>query len=95
MIMTEELKKKESTILVPFLVGGVVGAGLALLLAPKAGKEVRDDIKRFTSTSKDRLVVAIDKGKELYNEGKTVISDAIEAGKTAYAQEKEKWQRAS
>ncbi len=93
--MTEELKKNKSSIFIPFLVGGVVGAGVALLLAPKAGKEVRDDIKRFASNAQDRVTHAIDEGKELYNEGKSVISNAIEAGKTTYAQEKEKWQRAA
>jgi gas vesicle protein len=93
--MTEELTKKEGSILIPFLVGGIVGAGVALLLAPKAGKEVRDDIKRFASSTKDRVTLAIDKGKELFEEGKTAVTSAIEAGKTAYVQEKEKWQRAS
>ena len=35
--MKEELKKKGIDMLVPFLVGGAVGAGAALLLAPKPG----------------------------------------------------------
>ena len=36
--MTEEREVKEvRSILVPFVVGGLVGAGVALLLAPKAG----------------------------------------------------------
>jgi hypothetical protein len=39
--------------------------------------------------------LALDKGKELYGEGKTAVANAIEAGKTAYIQEKEKWQHAS
>ena len=30
--------------------GGIVGAGLALLLAPRTGKETRKDIVRFTKT---------------------------------------------
>jgi gas vesicle protein len=93
--MTDELTRNKSSMLISFLVGGVVGAGVALLLAPKAGKEVRDDIKRFASDTQDRVTHAIDEGKELYNEGKSVISNAIEAGKTAYVNEKEKWQRAA
>jgi gas vesicle protein len=93
--MTDELTRNKSSMLISFLVGGVVGAGVTLLLAPKAGKEVRDDIKRFASDTQDRVTHAIDEGKELYNEGKSVISNAIEAGKTAYVNEKEKWQRAA
>jgi gas vesicle protein len=43
MIMKEELEKMEvgrkgSSMVVPFLVGSLVGAGIALLLAPKSGK---------------------------------------------------------
>src|SRR5512143_1342756 len=112
MIMKEELTNKGINIMVPFLVGGVVGAGLALLFAPKPGKEVRDDMKRFATTTRDRVVLAIDKGidrgKELYEEGRTTVASAIDAGKNvidagkgaidagknAYIQEKEKWQHA-
>ncbi len=94
MIMKEELTNRGNTILMPFLVGGVVGAGLALLFAPKPGRETREDIKRFANTAKDKVSVAIDKSKELYDESKVAIADAIEAGKTAYVQEKEKWQHA-
>jgi gas vesicle protein len=80
--------------LVPFLVGGAVGAGAALLLAPKPGKEIRNDLKRFTTTTKDRVTLAVDRGKELYEEGRTAVASAIEAGKTAFVEEKEKWQHA-
>jgi gas vesicle protein len=57
MIMKEELTNKGNSILMPFLVGGVVGAGVALLLAPKPGKEVREDIKRFATSTKDRVTL--------------------------------------
>jgi len=94
MVMKEELTNKGINIVVPFLVGGVVGAGVALLFAPKTGKEIRNDMKRFATTTKDRVTLAIDKGKELYEEGRTVVESAIDAGKNAYIQEKEKWQHA-
>jgi gas vesicle protein len=90
--MKEELTNKGLTSIVPFLVGGVVGAGVALLLAPKSGKEIRNDIKRFSTTTRDRVNFAIDKGKELYEGGRTAVMSAIDAGKNAYVQEKEKWQ---
>ena len=92
MCMKEELTTKGFNIIVPFLVGGAVGAGVALLFAPKPGRELRSDIKRFSSTAKDRVSLAIDKGKELYEGGKAAVMGAIDAGKTAYVQEKEKWQ---
>jgi len=35
--------------LVFFLLGGLIGAGIALLYAPKAGRETREDIRRLAS----------------------------------------------
>jgi gas vesicle protein len=94
MIMKEELKKRGIDMLVPFLVGGAVGAGAALLLAPKPGKELRNDLKRFATTTKDRVALAIDQGKGLYEEGRAAVAGAIDAGKTALVREAEKWQHA-
>ncbi len=92
--MKEELTNKGINMMVPFIVGGVVGAGVALLLAPKPGKEIRNDLKRFATTTKDRVTLAVEKGKELYEEGTAAVGSAIDAGKTALAQEKEKWRHA-
>jgi len=90
--MKEELtsEKKESSLVVPFLVGGIVGAGIALLLAPKSGKELRQDIKDVASSTKKRITTAVDKGNELLEEGKVAVKTAIEAGKTAYAEERDR-----
>jgi len=93
--MKEELEKKEigvqgRSVVVPFLVGGLVGAGIALLLAPKSGREVRTDIKDLAMKTKDNVAFTIQKGRELYTEGTSAISGAIEAGKAAYVEEKER-----
>lgn len=95
--MKEELEgeRRGSSILIPFLVGGVVGAGIAMLLAPKAGKEVRNDIKDFAAKTKDTLTTTIDKSKQLYEEGKSAVTSAVEAGKSAYLTEVEQHRRAA
>ncbi len=93
--MKEELTKKGNTMLMPFLVGGIVGAGIALLFAPKAGSEIRGDIKRLTTRTRDRVTSTLDRGKLLYEEGKSAVTSAIDAGKTAFLQEKEKFRHVS
>ena len=93
--MKEALTINRSSILISFLIGGVMGAGAALLLATKPGKEIREDIKQFAVNAKDRVVLAVDKTKKLYDEGKTDVTNAIEAGKNAYVREKEQWQHAA
>lgn len=56
-----------AAIVVSFLVGGLVGAGLALLLAPQAGKktrrqiadlaeDVRDHAADYTRKLKDKII---------------------------------------
>jgi len=94
--MTEEREVKEvRSILVPFVVGGLVGAGVALLLAPKAGKELRKDIKDIALDTRNKIATTVDKGKELYVESTAAVKNAFEAGKMAYMQEMEKHRKAA
>jgi gas vesicle protein len=89
------MHKKERSLMAPILVSGVIGAGIALLLAPKSGKEVRRDLKRITANTQDKIVSAIDKGKALYMEGRKGILEAVEASKKAFVHEKEKFRHAA
>ncbi len=84
------VEKKGTSIIIPFLLGGIVGAGIMFLLAPKSGKEVRKDIKDFAVRSKDALSTSIDKGKTMYEESRTALTGAIEAGKNAFLKERER-----
>jgi gas vesicle protein len=96
MIMKEESEIKEvRSVLVPFLVGSLVGAGIALLMAPKSGRELRKDIKDLASDTRDKIAATVEKGKELYVESTAAVKNAFEAGKTAYRSEIEKHQKAA
>jgi gas vesicle protein len=99
--MREENGYGSGSILMSFLLGGLVGAGLALLFAPKSGSDTRQMIKEFAGDVKDKtqhyvedvkgkVSSGIDKGKGLYQDKKSMISSAFEAGKDAYTKEKEK-----
>ena len=71
-------------LLIGFLAGGVVGATLGLLYAPKSGKELRSDIRQRSGELADDvdeyLKDAQAKAKQLINEGReksnTMIRDA-------------------
>ena len=94
--MKEELNvKNERSVLVPFLVGGIVGAGIALLLAPKSGRELRKDIEDIASDTRDKIATTVEHGKELYIEGAEAVKHAFEAGKGAYVSEMEKHRKAA
>lgn len=83
-------KKEKRSVLLPILAGGVIGAGTALLLAPKSGKEVREDLKRLAVSAREQASEAIDKGKVLYREGRTAVANTVEAGKKIYTEGIEK-----
>jgi gas vesicle protein len=90
-----------SALLLSFLLGGAVGAGLALLMAPQAGSDTRQKIRDFTDDIKDKttdyvdltkekMTSAVEKGKSSYEGKRSLIKSAIDAGKDAYEKEKEK-----
>ena len=61
-------------LLIGFLTGAAVGSIVALLFAPKSGKELREDIKiksqDFIEDADEYMIKAKDKASQLINEGK-------------------------
>ena len=97
----EESGHSAGSLILAFFVGGLVGAGVALLLAPQAGKETREKIKKLTEDAKEKadqyaeevkgkVTSTVEKGKEVVGEKKSLVTAAIEAGKEAYQKEKER-----
>lgn len=82
-----------------FLIGAGIGATLALLFAPKSGKEFRRDIADASRKTYRRGADAAQAAGERIGEGvstvrgavdrqKQQIASAIEAGKAAYREER-------
>ena len=79
-----EDNKTAKGLLLGFITGSVVGAALALLYAPKSGKELRNDIRvkkdEILDDTSEYLQIAKTKATDLINEGKRkseeLISDA-------------------
>ncbi len=92
---------KNSTLLV-FLLGGIIGAGLAVLYAPDSGYETRrklregydgaeDWAKDKIGDAKERFEDGSDKVKDLLSDKKEDLRAAIDAGKDAYHKGKDKF----
>jgi gas vesicle protein len=64
--MAEKNGGIDQSTVIAFLVGGLVGAGVALLVAPKSGKETRKQIKEFASRATDTVSSVLEKGMNLY-----------------------------
>lgn len=97
-----------SGIILSFLLGGLTGAALAILFAPRSGKETRELLgeKFREGADKGREVrdKVVGKGREILDQAseyvekqregitsrKERLATAIEAGRQAYREEKEK-----
>jgi gas vesicle protein len=84
-----------------FLAGMGIGAIVALLFAPRSGKETREFISKKAEEGKDygasrgreirqQAEDYVEKGKDLVAKQKEMLSAALDAGKQAYQEEKAK-----
>ena len=65
-----------------FLAGAVLGGAVALLYAPKSGKETRQFIIKKTEAGKEVLSETgkevFEKSREIYDKGKQIADDAAD-----------------
>jgi gas vesicle protein len=84
-----------------FLLGGVIGAAAGLLLAPRAGREMREMLaerseefarraQEVATEAQGRAGEWLDKSRELFEEQTQRLMTAFEAGKDAMREEMRK-----
>lgn len=71
--MSEENTSSIGSFFKGMIVGGFIGAGLALLYAPKTGKELREELKEKSSDLRSEA-------EKLYEEAKDISSDLLVDG---------------
>ena len=83
-----------------FLIGGMVGGGIALLVAPKSGKRTREQLTRMAGDAKERAegyydemkdnaVEATEKVQGYYQEAKRTVESTVDAAKKTFQKAKE------
>jgi gas vesicle protein len=106
--MSDDRGAGASGIILSFLLGGLTGAALAILFAPRSGRETRDllseKLKEQAERSRELRERAAHKGREILEDAsdyldrtretlerrKERVAAAVEAGRQAYREEKEK-----
>lgn len=65
-----------------FLAGAILGGAVALLYAPKSGRETREFITKKTGEGKEALSETgrevYERGRQIYDKGKEIADDAAE-----------------
>jgi len=79
--------KNVTSFLKGFVLGGIAGAVLAFLFAPKSGKELREDIKKKTSEFADEASKTYGDAKVLANK---IIADGKKKAEELHRQAEEK-----
>jgi gas vesicle protein len=106
--MSDDRGAGASGIILSFLMGGLTGAALAILFAPRSGRETREMLSeklkeqaersrelRERATQKGREILEdasdyVDRTRETLERRKERVAAAVEAGRQAYREEKEK-----
>ena len=81
--MSENNSTPVGGFLAAFAIGALAGAGIALLYAPRSGKETRKLIAAKGRDLKDKATDALGDAKDFIDDQKEKIAAAIEAGKDA------------
>jgi gas vesicle protein len=76
--MADEKRQEQAKLFMfAFLGGAVAGAVGGLLLAPQSGRESREQIFDYAERVRERFRGAVEKGKELVHQQKSMLSGTI------------------
>ncbi len=84
-----------------FVSGGLLGAAMALLLAPMSGRQTREQLRGYARRAEENihkladnvtriLDQTMDKGHEFIKDKQAILSDAVEDGRVAMQRERER-----
>lgn len=83
-------KDNSGNIMVAFVIGALTGAAVALLFAPATGEETRDYLGQKAREGKAKAREAMDQGREYYRTQRENLVTAVERGRDAFQQVRER-----
>ena len=89
------------TVVLAMMTGALAGAVAALLLAPQSGQESREQLRTMARRAEENLrdlgekageefERVVGKGRELYEDNKSVLNEAFDAGREAMRRERDR-----
>lgn len=83
-----------SSVMIAFVVGALTGAAVALLVAPASGEETREYLGKKVREGKDKAREAMDQGREYYDRQREQLGTAVDRGRDAFQQARERSEQA-
>jgi gas vesicle protein len=77
-------------VMVAFVIGALAGAAVALLFAPASGEETRELLSQKAREGKAKAKEAMDQGREYYTRQRDNIATAVDRGREAFQQARER-----
>jgi gas vesicle protein len=78
------------TVMLAFIVGALAGAATAVLFAPASGEETREYLAQKAREKAARARDAMNEGREIYNQQRDSLASAVERGREAFQQARER-----
>ena len=89
------------TVFLAMVTGAMAGAVAALLLAPQTGEQSREQLRSYARRAEEGIREVgekagkefervVQKGRHLYEENKSVLTEAFDAGRDAMKRERER-----
>lgn len=99
--MADDRGSSAAAVVLALLSGAALGAVAALLLAPQAGRESREQLRGYARRAEDNLrdlagrageavEEVVEEGKEFVDSKKAVLREAFEAGREAMRHERDR-----
>ena len=83
-------KDSSGSLMVAFVIGALTGAAVALLYAPATGEETREYLGQKAREGKAKARDAMEQGREYYAQHRDNIVNAVERGREAFQQARER-----
>lgn len=77
-------------VIAAFMMGALTGAAVALLFAPASGEDTREFIGQKAREGRDRAKDALDQSKDYYERQRQSLAGAVERGREAFQQARER-----
>jgi gas vesicle protein len=83
-------KDTSGGVMVAFVIGALAGAAVALLFAPATGEETREFLGHKAREGKAKAREAMDQGRDYYARNRENLVTAVERGREAFQQARER-----